>query len=221
VNFDLQADEGSKRAELPAGTVNAQDAAVPENARKEFSKGQDLLLKENKVEDAVSHLRKATEMYDGYAQAYSLLGLAYLHMGMPKEAHAALEKAMKLDPNSGPAYLTYGMLLNAEKDFAGARKALERGVELQPDAPEGHFELAKACFAQGEWQAAEPHALKAVALQANLAPAHILLGNIALKKQDKDGALKEFREYLRIDPKGPFAGGVAQMIQKLEQASKN
>jgi hypothetical protein len=46
------------------------------------------------------------------------------------------------------------------------------------------------------------------------------MGNIALRKQDPDGALKEFSEYLRLDPKGPMAGGVTQMIQKIEANQK-
>jgi hypothetical protein len=53
-----------------------------------------------------------------------------------------------------------------------------------------------------------------------MAPPHVLLGNIALRKQDTVGAVKEFQEYLKLDPNGPMAGGVKQMIEKIEANQK-
>jgi hypothetical protein len=46
------------------------------------------------------------------------------------------------------------------------------------------------------------------------------MGNIALRKHDSELALKEFKEYLRLDPQGPMAAGARQMADKLEQAAK-
>jgi hypothetical protein len=57
-------------------------------------------------------------------------------------------------------------------------------------------------------------------MKPDLAPAHVLLGNIALRKNDPAAALKEFKEYLRLDPKGPMAAGAQQMVSRLEQATK-
>ena len=49
-----------------------------------------------------------------------------------------------------------------------------------------------------------------------MAPVHVLLGNIALRRRDVPGALKEFQEYLRLDPKGPMADGTRAMVKKLQ-----
>lgn len=49
-----------------------------------------------------------------------------------------------------------------------------------------------------------------------MAPVHVLLGNIALRKRDVPGALKEFQEYLRLDPKGPMAEGTQAMVKKIQ-----
>jgi tetratricopeptide (TPR) repeat protein len=114
--------------------------------------------------------------------------------------------------------LALGAAYNQEKKFDQAEKALARGLELNPEAIGGHYEIAKSYLAMGRWQDAEPHAQKTVALNPSMAAAHVLLGNIALKKQNTDDAVKEFQEYLRLDPKGPMAGGVSQMIQKIESS---
>ncbi len=70
----------------------------------------------------------------------------------------------------------------------------------------------------GRLEEAESHAQKAAALQPNMAPVHILLGNIAWKKQDAEGALKEYQQYLKLDPTGPMAEGTQAMVNKIQQA---
>ena len=117
------------------------------------------------------------------------------------------------------AWFTLGMLQNREKDYAGAEKNLLHGLQLEEGSPEGHYELAKTYWAMGRWEDAEPHARKAAALQPAIPPAHVLLGNIALRKNDMPGALKEFQEYLTLDPKGPMAEGAQAMVRKIRETS--
>ncbi|HZP17409.1 MAG TPA: hypothetical protein VFB00_05565, partial [Terriglobales bacterium] len=62
--------------------------------------------------------------------------------------------------------------------------------------------------------------LKAASIQPMLAPVHVLLGNIALRRRDAPGALREFEEYLKLDPTGPMAEGTQAMVKKI-QASMN
>jgi Flp pilus assembly protein TadD len=206
--------------EGPNSSVSAKDAAAPDNAQQEYTKGQKLLMQDHQPHDSITHLQRAIELYPSYSSAYVLLGMALFQDGKPQDAHAALDKAMAVDPKSAAPYIMLGMLQNQERDFPGAEKSLTHGVELDPNAPEARYELAKACFAQGKWQDAEPHAQKAVAIMPAMAPAHVLLGNIALKKKDGAGAIREFKEYLKLDPQGPMVPGVTQMVQKLEQAAQ-
>jgi Flp pilus assembly protein TadD len=220
LRLDKQPDAKPVPPEGPNSSVSAKDAAAPDNAQQEFTKGQKLLMQDHQPHDSVAHLQRAVEMYPSYTSAYVLLGMALFQDGKPQEAHAALDKAMTIDPTAAAPYIMLGMLQNQERDFPGAEKSLTRGVELDPNAPEARYELAKACFAQGKWQDAEPHAQKAVAIMPAMAPAHVLLGNIALKKKDGAGAIREFKEYLKLDPQGPMAPGVTQMVQKLEQSAQ-
>ncbi len=202
----------------PSGTT--LPANVPENAAKEYRAGEKSLNEKKDADGAAKHFQKATELYANFSQAYLMLGLIYLDQKKFDEAANALQKTTELDAKSAAAYLALGATYNQEKKFDEAEKALTRGLELNPEAVGGHYEIAKSYLAMGRWQDAEPHAQKTVALNPNMATAHVLLGNIALKKQDPEGAVKEFKEYLRLDPQGPMAGGVSQMIQKIESAQK-
>ncbi len=198
--------------------VSVSDLNIPEGALKEFEMAQKLLKEKQDVAACIEHLQKAIKMDDSFSQAYMMLGIAYLQRHQWKDAETSLEKAVQLDPKSGTAYLSLGASLNQGKDYAGAEKALRRGLELDPEAPEGHYELGKTYWALGRWQEAEPHAVKAAAMQPNLPAVHVLMGNILLRKRDNQGALKEFQEYLRLDPHGSMAPDVQGIVDKIQKA---
>jgi Flp pilus assembly protein TadD len=220
-NLVLTPIPGEAPLEPPPGAgdhlVSAADLGVPANAWQEYQKGQQALAKKD-VDGGISHLQKAIKLYAAFPQAYTLLGNAYLQQQNFRSAQTALEKAVQLDPKSGDAYLGLGAVFNQTKNYPEAEKALTRGLELNPDAILGEYELAKAYWAMGRWQDAEPHAEKAVNALPNLAGAHVLMGDILLRKKNPAGALHEFQEYLRLDPKGPMASSVQDMIAKIQKA---
>ena len=204
----------------PEGPNASVNVDIPSAAKKEFDEGQKSVNEKKDADAAIKHYRKAIQLYGKYSEAYLALGLLYMDLGKFDDAQPALQAANEITPTAPGGYLALGTMYNAQKKYDDAEKALTKGLELKSDVPDGQYELAKTYWATGKWQDAEPHAQKAVALAPSMAPPHVLLGNIALRKQDPLGAVKEFQEYLRLDPKGPMAAGVSQMIQKIEASQK-
>jgi tetratricopeptide (TPR) repeat protein len=201
-------------------TVSAVDLSVPEPARKEYDLGQHA-MENHDLDGGVAHLKKAIELHDQFPQAYTLLGMAYNELKKWKDAQNVLEKAVQQDPKAVEAHFQLGASLNQQKDFTGAVRSLSQGLQLNPDAPGAagaQYELARAYMALGQWQDANPHAAKAVAMQPDVATWHILMGNINLKKGDGQGAISEFQTYLKLDPNGPAAASVKDMIPKIQAA---
>jgi tetratricopeptide (TPR) repeat protein len=219
VTLELKPDSETTLSDSDQGIppVSSADLAVPEKARTEFQKGQSALM-ENKLDECVSHLRKAIKFYEAFPQAYTLLGTAYLKQENWKEAEKALHRATHLDDRASEAYLALGAVLNETKEYPQAETALLRGLELKPDTPAGHYELAKTYWFLGRWQEAAPHARKAVSAMPDAASLHALLGNILLREQDAQGALDEYHEYLRLEPLGSMAPAVRQVVEKLEKS---
>jgi len=221
VNFDLhRTSKPGSTAQVAPDDLGPRDASIPENAWNEYVKGHDTFIGHKDVEGGIKHLQKAVKLYPPFSAAYAMLGVAYIAQNNLPEAKSSLEKSIELNPKVAQPHFTLGMLLNHEKDFAAAEKNLSQGLEINPNAPDAHYEMAKTYLALQRWQDAEEHASKAVALRPDLAPPHVVLGNLALRKGDSQAALKEFKEYLRLDPNGPMAAGTQQTIQKIEASAQ-
>jgi tetratricopeptide (TPR) repeat protein len=220
-NLKLEPIPGEAQPAPPAGSsggsVSAADLAVPDNARKEFDAAQKSLDAKD-FDSGIAHLLRAIDIYGNFPQAYATLGAVYVEQKRYKEAQTALEKAVQLDPKAAGAYMELGAALNQLKDYPGAVTALSKGLELNADVPAANYELAKAYMAQQQWQNAEPPLRKVITAQPDMAGAHVMLGNVLLKKGDGPGALTEFQTYLKLEPNGPMADGAREVIPKIQAA---
>src|ERR1051326_1008314 len=199
-----QTPEAHKRRNIP----EVEDA---------MSKGQELLFKKHDAKASVEEFKRAIKLDPWYGQAYMLLGLARMQLGQWSDAQWAFEEAGKVEPGNARAYLGAGSALNEQKDYAGAQKELQHSLELRPDSAEAHYELARSLSGLGKWQAAEPHVRQALDLNKEYAGPHALMGNIYLQQENPEAALKEFEECLRLDPEGPMAPAVKDMIAQLKK----
>jgi tetratricopeptide (TPR) repeat protein len=220
LSFELRPKPGSAPApvapEGPEAYLNARLAAVPDKARKEFTKARELWQEGKDPRGCVDHLNKAVKAYPKFADAYVLLASVYMRQNNATEAKSALDRAIENDPKLPEAWFTLGMLQNYQKDYPGAEKSLTEGLKLDDAAPQGHYEIGKTYLALSRLPEAEQHAQKAATLQPKMAPVYILLGNIAWKKQDAAEALKEYQQYLKLDPNGPMAPGAQAMVKRIQ-----
>lgn len=203
----------------PGGTA-ASGPRRPRNreALEAMDRGQDLLFRKKDPEAGLSEFKKALKLDPWYGPGYIMMGLANMQLQRWDEAQYSFQEATKVEPGNAEAYLGLGSALNEQHNYAAAQKALEQSLGLNPDSAEAHYELARTLFSQGKWQAAQPHAQKAVAINPNYAGPHALMGNIYLQAEDADGALAEFRTYLRLEPGGSLAPQVKDLVAQLEKA---
>jgi tetratricopeptide (TPR) repeat protein len=200
----------------PEGTLNARIARIPSAAHKEFDLGKQRMDAQD-FPGSLLHFQKAVDLYPNYAEAYQLMGVVNLQTGKFADAEPQLSKATEIEPKLATAYFALGICRNQMAKYPEAEIALARGLELEPNSADGHYHIAEAYWNLGRWDDSEPHARKALALQPDMAPAHVLLGNSMLRKRDAPGALKEFKEYLRLAPQGEFAPATRSAVDRLEK----
>lgn len=219
--FDLRRDISKKMPNVPPGgpgaTVSANQPSSAK-AQEELAKGEDLLIQKHDAEGSIKEFKKLVELDPKYAPGYVLLGTAYMQTQQWEDAKTAFQTATRIEPGNATAYLGMGHVLNEQKDFSTAQRPLLRSLELNPASADAQFELGKCYWALGKWQDAEPHVRKSLEINKDFAEGHVLMGNIYLRRRDAKSALSEFQEYLRLEPSGPFAGGVKEMVGKIQKA---
>src|SRR5262249_269647 len=118
INFELRALPRAKTPavapEGPAARLNVQGAAIPDEARNEFTAARQLFFDGKNLQSSIDHLQKAIKIYPPFADAYALLGMAYIEDNKLVEAKSALVKAIEIDPKLADPYFTLGMMLNHE-----------------------------------------------------------------------------------------------------------
>jgi tetratricopeptide (TPR) repeat protein len=100
------------------------------------------------------------------ADAHAWLGGALLNLGHVDEAIAAVNEAVRLEPENGQAYQALGRAYWAGKgDFAAAIPAFRKAIELNPEAGYSYLQLGLLLAWEGKYEEAEAICRRAVELQ--------------------------------------------------------
>jgi len=222
------------------GTVSGQPgvvaADVPPAAQKAFDAGEKALATGTKegLAEAVKHYEQAVSIHPQFVQAQLKLGTAYMDLGQWDKAEQTLKKTVEIDPKAVNALFALGEVYLKQKKDEDAEKVLVQGLSVEDRSYQGHLALARVYWDMGaklkeeaQWrpvlEKAYTHVNQALKLNPNLAQAHVVKGNLYLKVGRAQDALNEFDEYLRIEPKGPFAEQTrvnAEKLRKVLEANK-
>lgn len=195
------------------------DASVPPEARKEFEKADAILAtqKKEKIPDSMIHLQKALTIYPNFLEAQLKLGATYMDLQEWDKAEQALKRALEINPKTANAYLALGEVYAHQKKYSEAEKALRDGLIIEDRSWQGHFALGRLYYAKGDLARAGRQVGLAIQLNDSFPDAHLLAANIHLKVNNRQDALEQFQEYLRLAPKGEFAAQARQAVEKLKQ----
>jgi tetratricopeptide (TPR) repeat protein len=201
---------------LPTAGADIIDARIPPNARQEFTRGRDALARKHYPE-AIDHFQKAITFFPEFFDAQLLLGTAFMDTREWRKAETAILRAMEIRPDYGPALLALGEVYWREKRTDEAERALQDGLKLDEKNWHGHFTLARLYWEKGDAVRAAPFVGRTLQLKPDFAEAHLLAGNILLKVAQNERALVEYREYLRLAPKGEYADEARTLVEKIQK----
>ena len=139
-----------------ATTVSAVELAqkVPSAAQKEFDRASNA-SKEGKTDLAITHYRKAIEIYPNFLTARNDLGAQLMTQGKLEEAAEELRAAIAIDPKAFNPRLNLGMVLVKQHNFVEGATELRTALSLDSTSASAHFYLALALNGMDDSEGAE------------------------------------------------------------------
>ena len=214
--FELVSDSPKNGTGL-ALLTDVVDARIPPAAREDFTNGRAALAKKN-YKEGIALLEKANFAYSNFYEAELLLGIAHLDLKEWDKAEQAFQRAIEIKPQSAPAMVYLGETYWRQKRYPDAEQTLRQALKLDEKSWHGQFTLGRLYWDMGEVAKAGGPIGMTLQLKPDLAEAHLLAGNILLRVNQRERALVEYREYLRLAPKGEFVVQVQELVSKVEKS---
>ena len=205
-----------RQVTTPTPVADVIDSKAPPEARQALERGRAALMKRS-YSEAVTQLNKAIGIYPEYFQAHMWLGTAFVDSREWQKAEMAYQRALEVKPESAVAIIGLGEVYWRQKRYDEAEKTLLDGLKLDDKNWHGYFTLARLYSEQGNIAKAAPAIGHTLQLKPEFAEAHLLAGNILLKVNQLERALVEYKEYLRLEPKGEFAGATQEIIDRISK----
>jgi thioredoxin-like negative regulator of GroEL len=166
-------------------------------------------LKEKLVFDAQMQTSRISE-----SDSKAILGDLLLHASRFGEATAYLQQALQLNPNSGQANMSLGLVRLKLNDFAGAKIYLKKAVEADDKNYLAHYQyayvLSREALTETGFATRYDKALadeikeevkKSIALNPNYAESYSLYAFVsAVRNEDVDESLEFIKKALAISP---------------------
>lgn len=213
--FELVNDSAKGATGLPL-LSDVVDARIPAAAREDFNNGRAALAKKN-YKEGIALLEKATLGYSNFFDAQLLLGIAHMDLKEWDQAERSFQRANEIKPQNAPAMIYLGEVYWRQKRYTDAEQTLREGLKLDQKSWHGQFTLGRLYWDMGEVAKAGGPIGMTLQLKPDLAEAHLLAGNILLRVNQRERALLEYREYLRLAPKGEFVPQVQELVRKVEK----
>jgi tetratricopeptide (TPR) repeat protein len=149
------------------------------------------MIREVRLDEAISHARHILKQYPKHIETYSLLGEACLEKEMYRDAIESFQRALSADPESLIARVGLGVIYDEQGAMPEAIWQLERAFELAPGNAEVRQELQRLYVRHGAGE------------QTRLKLTRGALGRLYSRNGLYERAVGEFQAVLRQDPDLP------------------
>ncbi|HTC49111.1 MAG TPA: tetratricopeptide repeat protein [Candidatus Aquilonibacter sp.] len=197
--------------------ITAADLGVPQSAAKEFDKANEFIAKQQ-WQKAIDHLNRAVELYPGYAQAYTNLGVMYARLGQPEKEREALQKAINANSHFAPAFLNLARLEMRVHNFPAAETDLKQAVSFGVADAASMVLLAQAQLLNLHYEDAIADAHKVHAMfSGSHALAHYIAARACERLKRFPEAVTELKLFLAEEPSGAFAASAKQELAAIRE----
>ena len=197
------------------GAVFVQE--VPEQARREFDRGSDLLKNERRKE-GLAALRKAVEMFPSYFAALELLGMEYVKQQEYEPAIDVLTKAVEVNRRAYQSLYGLSVAQQSLKQLPQAVESMRRAITLNPGSVNANLWMGMLLRQSAKLDEAETYLKQAVKLSESKSPdAHWQLALLFNDLKRYREAADELEVFLKVQPDSKDTELIKKLIQRLRQ----
>jgi tetratricopeptide (TPR) repeat protein len=208
----------TRAAGVAGSSISVTSLQVPNDARKEFDKGEKE-ARSNHLDLAAQDLEKAVAQYDKYAAAWNDLGGIYANNHDTEKSRQAYQKAIAADPHYIPPYLGLAQLEMQNQEIEPAVETAAKALELDPSIGAANYIETIGDFKLNRLDAAEKSAqLTEKGPHQTMPDLHVVHAEILLQRQDLPDAAAQIRAYLKEFPQGRFADQMKADLQQIEKS---
>jgi serine/threonine protein kinase/Tfp pilus assembly protein PilF len=131
------------------------------------------------IQQSIRYFRKALDLDPTYARSYSGMATCY-------------------------AWAGHSSFIPPKTAFSLSNASAKKALEFDPELAEAHASMALvSLFYDWNWERAEQGFRRAIALNANLAEAHVMYSKLLTREFRFDEAIREAQQGLDLDPLSP------------------
>jgi Carboxypeptidase regulatory-like domain/Tetratricopeptide repeat len=199
-------------------TVSQRELSIPQKAHDSMQKGLELLYKKSDYPGSIKQFERAAQAFPDYYEAYTRMGVAYLHMNNTADAEQSFRKSVDLSKEKyADAFFWLASMRSDQQKFADAEPLARKSVELDSNSWQANSELARALIGLNRPEEAEKSAQAALKLRPDNALLYLILANVHTELQNSQALLDDLNNYLKLAPNGQFAEQVRKQQKELQQ----
>jgi protein O-mannosyl-transferase len=149
-------------------------------------------LREAAFKDGVSHLKKSTELYGFFTDAWTQLGIASYRDKNYPEALKYYDKAISLNPYDPVVLNNSGSVYFDMQNYNEALKRYQQAVKYKPDYADAYMNIGSCYGVGGQYDLAITNLERAIQINPSLKQAYYLLGVTWRNKGNEAMAVKYF-----------------------------
>ena len=197
------------------GAVFVQE--VPEQARREFDRGSDL-LKNDRRKEGMAALKKAVEMFPSYFAALELLGMEYVKQQEYEPAIDVLTKAVEVNRRAYQSLYGLSVAQQSLKQLPQAIESMRRAITLNPGSVNANLWMGMLMRQSAKLDEAETYLKQANKLAESKSPdAHWQLALLFNDLKRYREAADELELFLKVQPDSKDTELIKKLIQRLRQ----
>lgn len=160
----------------------------------------DVLLKEGKQDEAVTHYKEVIRIQPNSFLAHIMLGNILSNKGEHLEATEQFRRAIEINPLNSAAHNNLAILLIQQKKADEAIRYLREALQIDPKNADIHNTLGAALLEKGAIEEAEEQFREALKIQQDSWNAMANLANILIQKRELEKAIELLYELLQARP---------------------